>query len=740
MRTAGVVVGTSALAAVFVLTTQLRSGLLPAHDLYAYFLPKALYALGAIGDGGRGLLWNPYQNCGQPFFGVSQTGLLYPPYLAFLLFDPGLALDVVVFLHLVIAGVGSYLLGRSLGLGTVASLATALTFEMGNAMIALSISSPTHAAPYAWLPIVLWCTERLLHAPSNRRGAGLAVALTLAILPGMPQVIYFTYQLIALRVGFELLTRRARVRDVGGALLVGVGAPLLLSAVQLLPEMEVARASLRSRELSIAELYPFGPPASGWLTRAFLMRDLVQPLLMVPAMLVPGALLCPRTRRMAVLHGFIAITSFGLALGPETPFFSLYAHLPGGSLFRDPRRFFWVTAFSVAVLSGLGLEGSQTARRRTLLPLVVTVPAGLWALAFLNSRTPGFSLSPFGAPGAAEWIAVALVLAGIVLASRGGARGRASAAVLLGALAVNLVTAPRFGALSRTPELPGFFAMRDALAPLAERLTAQDRVLLLLQGSPMGPRYEFMAKTASLLRLRSVLDYEPLMTRRYAEFSGAMRGCPPVRQLQDALLCPQALGPGFARRLLDLAAVRYLVAPSASGAGPAGIEGIRPLYTRGELTIFENLAALPRAVFVPRVEVVVSPEEVLERLAHGTADLRTVALVEGPQRTTDTAGDVGARVQFERDDPEHVILSLDAPAPGFVVLSDQWFPGWDARVNGVFTPIARANYAFRLVEVPAGRVLIDFRYRPLSVEAGMGFSIGGLVLLAVLISRSPRGI
>src|SRR5439155_22173214 len=88
---------------------------LPAHDVYAYFYPNMLYALQSLQRGGRGLLWNPFQNCGQPFFANSQTGLLYPANALFLVLGPDAALRGVLLVNLLVAGISTYLLCREIG-------------------------------------------------------------------------------------------------------------------------------------------------------------------------------------------------------------------------------------------------------------------------------------------------------------------------------------------------------------------------------------------------------------------------------------------------------------------------------------------------------------------------------------------------------------------------------------------------------------------------------------------------
>ena len=93
------------------------------------------------------------------------------------------------------------------------------------------------------------------------------------------------------------------------------------------------------------------------------------------------------------------------------------------------------------------------------------------------------------------------------------------------------------------------------------------------------------------------------------------------------------------------------------------------------------------------------------------------------------------------DEPERVVLETTAPERGFLFLADVYFPGWSATVNGQPVPILAANHAFRLVEVPAGPVTLEFRYR--SRWVWIGAVVSGatlLVVVGVLIVgvRAPR--
>jgi hypothetical protein len=144
---------------------------------------------------------------------------------------------------------------------------------------------------------------------------------------------------------------------------------------------------------------------------------------------------------------------------------------------------------------------------------------------------------------------------------------------------------------------------------------------------------------------------------------------------------------------------------------------------------------------VPRIAIEPDPTALIRRLAYGDDALAETALVEHPLPSGFTGTDTPAAAGTARivtDDPEHIVIDVDAPARGFLVLADQYSPGWYASVNGVAALIVRANHTFRLVEVPAGHARVEFRYRPWSVVIGAAVSAATLAVVAVLLWRNRR--
>jgi hypothetical protein len=82
---------------------------------------------------------------------------------------------------------------------------------------------------------------------------------------------------------------------------------------------------------------------------------------------------------------------------------------------------------------------------------------------------------------------------------------------------------------------------------------------------------------------------------------------------------------------------------------------------------------------------------------------------------------------------DYVRIGVNAARPGLLVLSDAYYPGWEATVDGEPAEIVRANALFRGVFVPEGQSEVEFHYRPLSVRGGLLISILGLLLWSVIM-------
>ncbi|MCX7841110.1 MAG: YfhO family protein, partial [Anaerolineae bacterium] len=153
-------------------------------------------------------------------------------------------------------------------------------------------------------------------------------------------------------------------------------------------------------------------------------------------------------------------------------------------------------------------------------------------------------------------------------------------------------------------------------------------------------------------------------------------------------------------------------------------------YMSDTVAVWENHNVLPRAFFVPCAQVL-NDDASLARLRDPKFDpQREVLLVDALSLRPSAACVPTGQVEITNYQPERVEIRATTDQPGYLVLTDSWYPGWEARVNGQPAPIYRANLIFRAVPIEAGTHTITFEYRPRSLV--LGASISAMSLLLVL--------
>jgi hypothetical protein len=167
-------------------------------------------------------------------------------------------------------------------------------------------------------------------------------------------------------------------------------------------------------------------------------------------------------------------------------------------------------------------------------------------------------------------------------------------------------------------------------------------------------------------------------------------------------------------------------------------------FRDSSVLIEENTAAFPRAFAVPEAIFAESAKEALDLLAFGPIDPRRQVVLEDAGAWTeqpigaDEPTSPGAlsppygAVELLEYHGESVALAVESEG-GFLVLTDAYYPGWKAYVDGTETSIFRANYLFRAIALPAGAHLVQFRYEPRSFAIGLAISQTALLALLVAL-------
>jgi hypothetical protein len=413
-------------------------------------------------------------------------------------------------------------------------------------------------------------------------------------------------------------------------------------------------------------------------------------------------------RRQAVFWLALAALAFVFALGYQAPLYRLVARWPLFSDLWKTARAIFVMAFALAVLGALGLQALLEDRKAgwvkgwCLCLIVGGLGVGAAAPWLLHDIPDGLPYQR--AVANLRLVAVlALGLAGLTGAWRRWHTHWAPAGILV-LLVAELVA---LGALAESDPSPPL-ATSDHAAALA-----------FLRSDPGWFRVDAQGKA------RHLWSPETLQVQGFETLQGS--GNPlslwPFEQFYWTQ--PNKSAPGY--RLLG---AKYIIMPK--GDVPAG-EGIWPVFTEDPLIdIHLNTLALPRAWLVYRTEVVADYEAAWRRTQSPDFYPEQVAVVEnGPALDAQGSG----QIEVIHYSPNEVGLAVHTDTNGMLVLSDVYYPGWHATLDGSRAPIYRTDVTFRGVWVPAGSHQVRMQFRPGSFLRGLGLAAIGLLL--VLIGSAP---
>jgi O-antigen/teichoic acid export membrane protein len=263
--------------------------------------------------------------------------------------------------------------------------------------------------------------------------------------------------------------------------------------------------------------------------------------------------------------------------------------------------------------------------------------------------------------------------------------------------------------------------------------------------APGEPR-TFIANTGMYWDLEDIRGYDSIIPAQYARFMGLI-------QEQGDLLYNRIApiyAPGYHAldsALLDLLGVRYVL--TTQDIPNQGYE----LRYDGEVRVYENMDALPRAFVLPCAQEV-QPHEMDYALR--SLNPRQKVLLEQSGK-----GPLGSKGEYHQCSlqpamiteytPNQVLIQVSLSEPGWLVLADSHFPGWKAfrqvsdpqsakqsvssEIQAAETelPISRANGNFRAVYLEPGNWMVRFKYTPMSFKLGLYGSFIAVIVAFLLL-------
>ena len=712
--------------------------------------------------------WNPYLFGGMPYIAAMHGDIFYPTFLIRMLMPTDAAMTWSFILHLFLAGFFAFRFLRASGFSFHASLIGGTAYMMSGQLA--SLVSPGHDGKLtvsALFPLGLWMlTIGIRHGRRWSWGV-LALTIGLAVLSPHPQLLQ--YMLLAsaaftIHLAISVFRKRATpaltVLARMGMALLSVAIGLATGAIQYLPVREYVAWSPRAGGLSdyatatsfawpVKELFDAYLPQFTGMIEAYwganaihLHSDYVGAVVLLLAGAAFASLKQDPRRGFLMFWTITLVIAVLWAVGGDTPFYRIpYAIVPGTKYFRAPATVFFVGSMALSVLATAGAE------KALLRQVSVKYVAGWLAFAALivGLALTGV-LTDFARAMATEDV-LDLVIANAPQVTIGAWR---SFAFVLFAVAVILVY--RKGrmplraagiALAFLVAADGWSIMRKywIFSEPAKVIYRSDAAIDKVNADPEpsrvlaleiedNPRRDTNLQGDGLMihRIRAVLGYHGNQLGRYNLLLQKDEGFQQV----------------FNRQMWALLNIRYLMTNSAQ---------VEPYFPGAEWVIgpVENSAGTPVYLYrlpgdnpyawVAPTLVKAEDDAVAATIFNRGFDLKRAALfsMDAPVSSPDSlsvlplAIETAARVTKYSPGQVSIELSEPAAAGAALVVSENYYPGWTATVDGKSAPVGRADMTLIGVQLPEGGRKIELTFDSPTYERGKLITLFALALTALLI-------
>lgn len=700
-----------------------QQGIIFGYDVLWFFHPTMSFAFEAYRDIGLPL-WNPYIFLGFPQYAEPQLSTFYPPVIALAWLPPAQAISWLYFLHFGLTASGMYVLARQQGARQIGGLLAALSWSLGGFYIAhLYAGHLPHLMTLTYLPWLLLAAGIAYRSTDWSKAALAALPLGLAILAGFAPFYVLLVLSITIQMVWYVLKiwrssnswKRALIVVRQWIVLGALGG--IIAAVQLLPAMQMAQLSTRAAsadyefasQLSLplwslpTLLIPdlFGSPVGDiyyWRAELYEYWEYALYVGVLPVILLLLALVS-RAKRTAfwwLLGGFGLI----LALGPLGLLHRLaYLLIPGFGLFRVPARFSALFGLSMAIIAGVTIDHlpiTNWQRTRSLTILMAILSATFFFLSVYLRLISDIILQEGFSLQALSWM-LFLVSAAITLILLRAVLPDALWVVCLIGLIVLDLTAWGYRFITVETDIVVGWQVADEALPT--------------------DRSKFRVDSSGLPKNQAML-YDFQHEDGYDDFqTESSKRLHKLRKEIAAL--EQMLG------------IKYKVQDESQSKPADGTW--HQIVSSGGIDIFESEDAFPRAFLVYDVIGVPDFEAALEVLADEQHDWRETAVVETAPNTSCAIGtpEGDESVDIVKYEPNEINLHVQTGATGWLVLTDLFYPGWQATIDNHRTPIQVTNAALRGLCVPAGSHEITFTFRPILLPIGAVLSLFGITLLVI---------
>jgi len=766
-------------------------GILGELDGLMYVFPHRLFST-MLWKAGEIPLWNPYLLCGFPELAALATTVLYPPNIfLFSLFSPVTAFNLNILLHFSLAGIFTYLYMRELKSSTISALFSGVAYMFCGFLVNWANNAIVHNSSI-WLPLILFLLEKIKNEKKFIYVIYGSFSFAALIFAGHPQILTYTAMLIFCYIVYISITtkRGASIIFLYGILILVFGG--LLGSIQLLPTKELADLSIRTKitpdmplvsfasfklRYLITFLFPyfFGSPNPGFYPVDYSLTKFIFKGIgytgILPLMLVLTAFLRRKDGDYIVLFwAFVSILAFLLAMGNNTPLFPLICRIPFYNLFYNTSMNMFSLDFAIAILSGLGLEYFISDRRRGIrkklaaffvaVLLLIVVMQGFIVGKAISGKIVGLDREMLGKilfiTNPALYIPIIFMIISCIiywfLSIR--PKNRIGHVILMAILFSDLFFFGHF--LHQNSVKVDEFIHKDNYPPVIKFLRKTEdnpnnyRVFPVISYLSEITSYDFIFSNTNILYpISSIVGYDPLYLKDHLKLLNAKKNGTFKKPFDLAKT----------NKIISLLNVKYLIAnpkhadriesmkaktsiynstlPPFWGQLETGEDKkeVVPLYERvyaspSGTSIFKNRNVLPRTYLVTNIRPVKNFDAAYQILwdENDQFNPSQEALVELDDDKLPAILSPG-KASLTSYSTREVVIKTESTGQSFLILSDTYYPGWKAFIDGKETKIYRANGIVRGIFMGPGSHVVKFVYSPLSFKVGTLISCATFAIL-----------
>ncbi|MFC1521120.1 YfhO family protein [Elusimicrobiota bacterium] len=292
------------------------------------------------------------------------------------------------------------------------------------------------------------------------------------------------------------------------------------------------------------------------------------------------------------------------------------------------------------------------------------------------------------------------------------------------------------------PKMFDYFKAPPYVEFLQERTRAQP-------GRVLGMGYMLMPNWSSIYGLEDIRFQSGVVPKRYALFlannlltrPGVLADAKDLRKLYEPLRfigTQETLLDKEKMKFIDFLGVRYLIGRSqcvpivpyqrmeevCKQSGLTLPSEFPLLYEQDNVNIYESTGALSKAFMVYDTVFAKQESNVFRIFQNADFDFKRTAIIEDRELGSNISiSSPTYSVKALKKLSDSVAYEVSTSDAGLLVVSDVYYPGWKAYIDGNEVPLRVANYAFRGVRVPAGEHVVEFHYKPWWVYLGFALSL-----------------